>query len=313
MTEKTFHQDSPGAVRLPARLNKIEDRFDIVKILGKGTAGTVYHVIDRARNNKECALKVLSDKFALDEATLQRFHDELKICSRLNHANIVQAFELVEFTDRVGYTMELIRGCDLGALLHGGKLSFSEIDSLMYQLLDAISALHEIKIMHRDIKLENIILREDGVLKLSDLGLIKKMEAKRVTQPGVLLGTPQYMPPEYIKSAWFDERSDIYACGMVLYELLSGKRRLGDKQGISAIQYLISINFTVPRLKLPADYSRYNEILDIALALSPSSRFQSAREMQGVFKPGMPDTRKIKFPRSRPMRLISRIFRIFRS
>lgn len=295
MTEKPGDHDMSGDNKPAPRLKEIEDRFDIVKILGKGTVGIVYHVIDRQRDNRECALKILTDIFALDQATLQRFHDEIKICCRINHRNIVAAYELVEFEDCIGYTMEIVNGCDLNQILHAGRLSYPEIDNIMYQLLDGLAALHDIKIMHRDIKLENIILRSDGIVKLSDLGLVKKLEAKRVTQPGILLGTPQYMPPEYIKSAWFDMRSDIYACGMVLYELLSGTRRLGDKQGLNAIQHLLSTKFQVPKLKFTKEHERYNDILDIALALSPDSRFQTAREMQAAFCPTNIEAHKVEF------------------
>lgn len=292
MVDKRYIEETVVFNRSDLIPDKIEDRFDIVKVLGQGTAGTVYHAIDRARSGKVVALKVLADIFAFDDHTLQRFHDEIKICCSIHHKNIVQAYEMVQFKDSVGYTMELVKGFDLGQMLHHEKFSFAEIDSIMYQLLDAISELHDIKVMHRDIKLENIILAQDGILKLSDLGLVKKLESKGLTKPGLLLGTPQYMPPEYIKSAKFDERSDVYACGIVLYELLSGKRRMADKMGVAAIQHLLATKFAIPRLDLPPEYRRYQKILNIALAIEPEARFQSAKEMRSAFDPQL--TRKQK-------------------
>ena len=266
------------------KLKKIEDRFQIVRVLGQGTSGTVYHVKDMHQAGREVALKVLSGMVTIDEHALSRFHDEIKICCNVHHQNIVQAYELVELQDCVGYTMELVVGCDLGKLVDQVKISYSEIDSIMYQLLGGISELHRLKIMHRDIKLENIILRHDGVVKISDLGLIKKLESKGLTKPGILLGTPQYMPPEYIKSSWFDERSDIYACGVVLYELLSGTRRMPHLQGVNAVNHLLKTKFTFPPLKLSKDGAKYLDILDVALALSPDARFQNAQEMQKLFQ-----------------------------
>lgn len=312
MADKTSMHDLTAAGAQLSRINKIEDRFEIIKILGQGTAGTVYHAIDRARDRKEVALKVLSDIFAFDESTLERFNEEIQICSRINHKNIVQAYDHLEFKECVGYTMELVRGCDLGQLLHNEKFSYSEVESIMYQLMDAISELHSMKIMHRDIKLENIILREDGVVKLSDLGLMKKLESKGMTKPGILLGTPQYMPPEYIKAAKFDERSDIYACGVVFYELLSGQRRLSSKQGVEAIQHLLATKFEVPKLKISKEYSRYNDILEIALDPNPDHRFQSAKEMQSAFGPGQSHSQKGRVIKKRKRSILARLLSLFR-
>ena len=263
-----------------------EGRFKIISVLGTGAGGTVYRAEDRKMSGKEVALKVLSNIFAFEENTLERFKEEINICCNILHKNIVHAYEPVNHEGYLGYTMELIQGSDLGKMFSSGQkpnFSFPEIDKIMTQLLEALSELHRLKIMHRDLKLENIILREDGLVKLSDLGLVKRLEAKGLTKPGKLLGTPQYMPPEYIESAKFDERSDIYACGIVLYELLSGERRLSDKKGIDAINYLVQTNYKIPKLNLPPEQNKYYFILAKALDVNPQNRFQSAEEMKHSF------------------------------
>ena len=265
------------------QVNKLEDRFDIIRVLGQGTAGTVYHVKDRLRDNKDFALKILCSNLAYNKESLLRFIEELKISSKINHKNIIQAYELVECKNCIGYTMELVNGCDLKQLMSHSRFTYEEIDQVMFQLLEGLSELHRLKILHRDIKLENIILSESGVVKISDLGLIKKCERKTSSHSGTLLGTPQYMAPEYIKSEWYDERSDIYSCGIVLYELLTGKRRLNIKDGTASIKFLLSTKFEIPEIRLPRNQSIYYDILNLSLAVSPDSRFQSAKEMQQAF------------------------------
>ena len=267
------------------RSAKLSDRFDIIRILGQGSAGVVYAVRDRHRGGQELALKLLSNELAFDEHTIARFREELEVCRKINHPNLVQAYDLIDLNDALAFTMELIKGCDLGQLIGQNKFSYNEIDNILYQLLDALKALHSINIVHRDIKLENIMLREDGVVKLSDLGLIKKIGTKGVTKPGILLGTPQYMPPEYVRQAKYDTRSDIYACGVVLYELLSGQRRLADKPGGVALEHLLKTNFEFPALTLPPQHKKYVRILQGALDISPDKRFQTVEEMQKAFMP----------------------------
>ncbi len=265
------------------QVKQLEERFVVVKLLGQGTAGTVYHVRDKLRNYKDFAVKVLSNPKAFDSNTIGRFIEELKICSKIKHPNIVQAYELIEGQNLIGYTMEYVNGCDLRQLQKNAKFTYPEIDQIMHQLLEGLTELHRLKIMHRDIKLENIILSENGCVKISDLGLVKRIDRQGDSSTDDLLGTPQYMAPEYIKSTWFDERSDIYACGVVLYELLSGKRRLPNKCGEDSIKHLVSTQFEVPRLSVPEKHAKYYDILKYSLAVSPDARFQTAKEMQSAF------------------------------
>lgn len=264
------------------RSTKLTDRFEVIKILGQGTAGVVYRAKDRHRN-KEVALKVLSSDHAFDEHTITRFHEELEACQKVVHPNLVQAFDLIKLEDSLAFTMELIDGCDLGQLIGQGKMSFDEVDKVMCQLLDAVQVLHQNNIVHRDIKLENVMLRSDGVVKLSDLGLLKKVGEKGLTAPGILLGTPQYMPPEYVKDGKYDARSDIYACGIILYELLSGQRHLADRPGGAALEHLLRTDFAFPQISIPATHEKYINILTKSLAKSPDKRFNSAKEMRDAF------------------------------
>lgn len=258
------------------------ERFQLIKVLGEGAAGAVYHVHDRL-SNKEVALKVLMNKSAFDEHTLQRFKQEIEACQSIRHPNIVEAYDFIELPDTIAFSMEFVDGKDLRYSFAEGKLDYQEIDDIFDQLLSALSELHQRGIIHRDIKLENVLIRKDGLVKLSDLGLMKRLDKEKLTRTGVLLGTAQYLPPEYIKGSLYDHRGDIYVAGIMLYELLTGKRRLADKAGVEAIEHLIKTKFKVPKINLTGVPKKYLYIIEKSLDPNPKKRFQSAEEMQDAF------------------------------
>lgn len=263
----------------------LAERFRVIRPLGEGSAGVVYHVADLQRDNKEVALKILTNKDAFDEHTLRRFEEEIKVMQRLRHANLIEAYDLIQLEDTIAFTMELVKGLDLGKLYNKTQLEHGEIDSIFKQLLLGLQELHSNGIVHRDIKLENVLICDDGSVKLSDLGLMKKSDLKDLTRTGVLLGTAQYMPPEYITASQFDNRGDIYACGVMLYEMLSGKRRLAELKGMEAIEHLIRSGFELPKLPLHGVAQKYMRIIEKATLKNPKKRYQTALEMAQDFCP----------------------------
>jgi len=256
------------------------ERFKVLDVLGEGAAGAVYRVSDRDNGYKECALKVLINKSAFDENTLERFKEEVRICQKIRHANIVRAYELIELSDAVAFTMEYVQGSDISKFVGHRRPRLEAIDSIIEQVLAALDELHSHGILHRDIKLENILLRKDGVVKLIDLGLMKNLENQGLTRTGVLLGTAQYMAPEYIKGSQYDARSDIYAVGIVIYELVTGQRRLADKPGNEVIDYLLKTKFKIPQASLSGVPKKYLHIIERAMHPNPKKRFQTAMEMR---------------------------------
>ena len=255
------------------------ERFQVIRLLGEGSAGLVYHVLDRRRDNAEMAFKILINKDAYDENTLVRFRREMEVCQNLRHPNLVEAYDFLEDGGKVGFTMEFVGGLDLGKLCARARLEYSEIDRVLEELLSALDELHRKAIVHRDVKLENIMMRNDGVIKLGDLGLVKLCEATKITRTGVLLGTAQYMPPEYIKYNRYEPAGDIYSVGVALYEMLSGKRRLAGLNGMEAIRHLFKTGFDMPREDLGAAPERYRRLLGRALSNNPKKRYQNAGEM----------------------------------
>lgn len=270
-----------GGFKGPAALT---ERFEIIELLGDGAAGFVYKVKDRQRDNKVMALKILADEFAFDEATLDRFLQEIKICQSIRHPNLVEAYDLIETGDTVAYTMELVDGGSLQAMFSQRKIGIEAIERIMEQVLLAVAELHKYGIVHRDIKMENVLLRTDGTVKVTDLGLMKQIGTQGLTKPGLLLGTPQYMPPEYVRRSVYDERGDIYTLGLLLYELVSGKRWLSHLRGQEVINYLIKTRFEINRASLAGVSPKHVEILGRALDHDPNRRFQTANEMRLAFK-----------------------------
>ena len=262
----------------------LKSRFDIIKTLGEGAVGAVYLVRDREFNNKKVALKTLVNEIDLDENTYDRFKQEILILQEINHPNIVKAYDLIEEHGRIAYTMEYVEGSDLGSLYKHHEFDYEQIESIVVQVLSALSALHSKGIWHRDIKLENIILSKDGSVKLADLGLVKNEFNKDFTKTGVLLGTAQYMPPEYVMKAKYDARGDIYAVGVVLFELLRKRRRYPNQPGNKIIEMLIKHNFEVPQEELLGIPQHLVKIVNQSVQPDLSQRFQSAEEMIKAFE-----------------------------
>jgi len=260
----------------------LADRFEILRELGKGSSASVYQVLDRERQ-KLLALKVLTNRKAFLDSTISRFVEEFTICESIEHPNLVRTYDLFQTKNIIAFTVDYVDGSDLSKVIDSRQLSPPEIDLVFDQLLGALEELHGRNLIHRDIKPENLILGRDLVLKVVDLGLIKRVDEPGLTKTGIILGTAQYMPPEYVRSGEHDARGDIYACGMVLFELVTGKRRLKNYRGTEVLEILDRSDFTIPAAALQGVPKKYAEIIKKALAADPDRRYQSAAAMRSAF------------------------------
>jgi eukaryotic-like serine/threonine-protein kinase len=217
--------------------------YEILSPLGAGGMGEVY----RARDTKLCrdvAIKVLPDAVAADRERLARFEREAQLLAALNHPHIAHIHGLDESTGTPALVMELVEGPTLAERLAKGPLPLDEALPIVKQLAEALEAAHEQGIIHRDLKPANIKVRDDGMVKVLDFGLAKAFESgpvaselsnsptitsPAVTRLGVILGTAAYMSPEQAKGRAIDKRSDIWAFGCVLYEMLAGTRAFGGE------------------------------------------------------------------------------------
>jgi serine/threonine-protein kinase len=218
--------------------------YEVVSALGAGGMGKVYRAHD-SKLNRDVAIKVLPDLFASDPERLARFTREAQTLAALNHPNIAHVYGLEESGPVRALVMEIVEGEDLSVLIERGPMPLAEALPIAHQIADALEAAHEQGIVHRDLKPANIKVKADGTVKVLDFGLAKAMDpasgphqnldnsptlTARATQMGTVLGTAAYMSPEQARGKAVDRRADIWAFGVVLYEMLSGRRAFeGDE------------------------------------------------------------------------------------
>ena len=214
--------------------------YEITGLIGVGGMGEVYRARDTTLG-REVAIKVLPDSFAADADRIARFEREAKTLASLNHANIAQIYGLERRDGTTALVMELVEGPTLAHRLMQGPIPVDEALNIAMQIADALEAAHELGIVHRDLKPANIKLRPDGTVKVLDFGIAKALSARAISGPqvpalttpamteaGVVLGTAAYMSPEQARGKPVDERTDIWAFGCVLYEMLTGRPAFAD-------------------------------------------------------------------------------------
>lgn len=207
-------------------------RYEILEKIGVGGMGEVFLAFD-SRLERNVALKVLLPEIAQDKERIKRFKLEAKAVSALNHPNIVSIFDIGEDKEKLFITYELIEGITLREKIKRSQFTVEDSINIAEQVAKALSSAHQAKIIHRDVKPENIMIRNDGYVKILDFGLAKRTPFSSMsdeetlewvtTQKGVILGSIQYMSPEQSRGFETDEKTDIWSLGVVLYEMLTGK------------------------------------------------------------------------------------------
>ena len=205
-------------------LNKIiGSRYEVIKKIGSGGMADVYLAHDTVLN-RDVALKVLRGSLSHDPVALLRFQREAESASGLNHENIVDVYDVGEDDGHHYIVMEMIRGTTLKELLHRrGSLDKYEAVSIMEQLVSALDRAHQEKVIHRDIKPQNILVKDDGTVKIADFGIALAGDALQLTKSDSVLGSVHYLAPECSRGEGASMQSDIYALGVVFYELLTGE------------------------------------------------------------------------------------------
>jgi hypothetical protein len=255
-------------------------RYVVLGRIGKGGMGMVYRGLDEALE-REVAVKILAGEGNLDEESRKRFEVEAKAAARLQHPNIVTVFERGEDRAVPFIAMELLPGMDLEALLRSGEsLPLAERLDIAIQVARGLAFAHENRIVHRDIKPSNIRLLDDGTAKIMDFG-IAKQEGTQLTKTGMMLGTVHYMSPEQVRGQKLDGRSDVFSLGVILYEMLAGRRPFKG-EGPTDVLYKI-VHEEPPPLDLGSlgdDVSpRLQHIVARALAKNVPERYESASQL----------------------------------
>ena len=201
---------------------KINDRYQIIKSIGEGGMANVYLAYDTILD-REVAVKILRGDLSDDDKFVRRFQREANSASSLRHPNIVEMYDVGEDDGNYFIVMEYVDGKTIKQLLKKrGTLTLSEAIDIMSQLTDGMAHAHDSYIIHRDLKPQNIMIQEDGQIKITDFGIAMALNSTQLTQTNSVMGSVHYLPPEQASGKGCTIKSDIYSMGIIFYELLSG-------------------------------------------------------------------------------------------
>ena len=270
---------------------KINDRYQIIKSIGEGGMANVYLAYDTILD-RDVAVKVLRGDLSNDEKFVRRFQREALSASSLSHPNIVEVYDVGDDNGQYFIVMEYIDGKNLKDLLKKrGKLTVSEVVDIMSQIADGLSVAHDSYIIHRDIKPQNIMILENGLVKITDFGIAMAMNATQLTQTNSVMGSVHYLPPEQASGKGSTLKSDIYSMGILMYELLVGQLPYrGDNAVEIALKHLKEPLPSI-RDELPDIPQSVENVILKSAAKNPKNRYNDAREMYEDLKTCLDESR----------------------
>jgi len=260
-------------------VGKTLGKYRILEKIGRGGMGVVYLGVDETLD-RHVAIKAISPEL-VEEDLVRRFRAEAVMLAKVNHPNIAMVYELFRDDDRLLMVMELVRGQTFEQLMeHTGPMPIERAAALAGQILDALGHAHRAGIVHRDLKPANLMLTDAGIVKVMDFGIARISGTERMTSDGFMVGTPAYMAPEQVRGDEVDGRADLYAAGVVIYRLLTGKLPFKADTAVAMINSQLNDRPTSPR-DVRTDLPQW---LDTAvmrsLAKRPEDRYQTADEFR---------------------------------
>jgi serine/threonine-protein kinase len=258
----------------------LDGRYRVLSHLADGGMATVYVALDE-RLDRKVALKVMRPDLARDESFVQRFHREARSAAKLSHPNVVAVFDQGEDDGHVFLTMELVKGLTLRQVMQSeGPLTPRAALDIIDPVLQALGAAHSAGLIHRDVKPENVILREDGAVKVADFGLARAIATTTSTaQTGVLLGTVAYLSPEQVERGVADARSDVYAAGLLLFEMLTGSKAFIGDSPIHVAYLHVHSEVPLPSSRVNALPAGLDHLVARASARDPDNRPRDANAL----------------------------------
>ncbi len=255
----------------------IDGRYRILSHLADGGMASVYVALD-GRLDRQVALKIMRPGLATDDVFVERFRAEARSAARLNHPNVVAVFDQGEDDGEVFLAMELIEGKTLRDVIHEeAPLTARESLAILEPILLALRAAHAAGMIHRDVKPENVIVRRDGEVKVADFGLARAITNQTTTsQTGVLLGTVSYLSPEQVERGVADTRSDVYAAGLLLFEMLTGRKAVTGGTPIQIAYNHVHGSIVAPSTLVPTVPTPLDDLVARATSVEPDDRFDSA-------------------------------------
>ena len=261
-----------------------DDRYALLRELGKGATGVVYEAHDRVLGER-IALKLLKPEYSSSAEALERFRREILLARDIGHPNIVKIYHLGDCHGQRYLAMKLIEGRTLSRFVASeGPLDMHRAKEISYKLASALEAAHELNVIHRDIKSQNIMIDHRGEPFLTDFGLARLATDPGITQAGVFLGTPDYASPEHVRLLPIDERSDIYSLGVVMFDMVTGRRPFVAAHSRQVLEMHRDTPPPDPIGMNPGIGESFSRIILRCLEKEPERRFQTARDLRGALE-----------------------------
>ena len=258
----------------------VAERYLVERLVARGGMATVYQAED-VRLERKVALKIIHPHLAQDPSFRQKFIAEARIAARLSHPNLVNVFDQGADGDLAFLAMEFVSGITLrDALKDFGVLEASRALEIYEPILAGLAAAHRAGVLHRDLKPENVLLADSGQIKLSDFGLARDIDNNTAT--GSLIGTVAYLSPELITRGTADARSDVYAAGILLFEMLTGRQPFEGEQAVQIAYQHANDNVPAPSILIPSVPALLDELVLWATARDPQNRPKDADELLAV-------------------------------
>lgn len=269
----------PGPDAPASRL--LDQRYELLQEVGRGGMAVVYRGRDRRLGNREVAVKVLHPYLATSPDARRRFKREADAVAQLEHENILKVFDASGVDSRDTYiVMEFVHGRTLREIIDARTFRVPEIGAMIaHQVARALCHAHEAGIVHRDVKPENILVRNDGAVKLTDFGIARVAHAQQMTTTGAMIGSPAHMSPEQIEGKPSDERSDVFSLGILLYYTTTGVLPFQAPAPHAVLHKILVGRYEPAERVNPAVGRRLSRIVDKAMERDPADRYQSAAAM----------------------------------
>jgi eukaryotic-like serine/threonine-protein kinase len=250
--------------------------INVLHLIGEGGTARVY-LASRERDDEPLVVKILRSEVTANPKSLARFMEEYALVERIKSPHVARIYDHGTSAEHAYLVMEFFEGGDLQQRLGGKALPPAESLRMFRQLMMALGDIHEKGVLHRDLKPQNLMFRDDGTLAIVDFGIAKHIDAVDMTGAGEVLGTPRYMSPEQVQGKTLDLRTDIYSAGVLLFQMLTGKHLFeGDSAVEVALQHL-----NTPAPPLPDALVEYQRLLDKLLEKDRDARFRNADEVIG--------------------------------
>jgi serine/threonine-protein kinase len=268
-----------AATHDPLEGTLLDGRYRVATKIATGGTSTVYRGLD-TRLDRPVALKVMDSRYAGDQQFLTRFQLEARTVARLKDPGLVAVYDQGLDARHPFLVMELVEGGTLRELLsERGPMPPHAVAAVLRPVLGGLAAAHRAGLVHRDVKPENVLISDEGDVKIVDFGLVRAVAAAGITSTSVILGTAAYLSPEQVRDGNASPRSDIYAVGIVAYELLTGQTPFSGDSALSVAYQRLDTDVPVPSTVIDGVPEQFDELVARATARDPAARYADAQEM----------------------------------